>query len=84
MGKDDQTIKLFLGSGKDFKEPICRRSYGVAVDEPLAMTFDRSRRQYIFNVRAWTEQDVLPFKQGQPHEIFTLHSRHCSHGTDAA
>jgi hypothetical protein len=65
MGKDDQSIKLFLESGKDFKEPICRRSYGVAVDEPLAMNFDRSRRQYIFNVRAWTEQDVLPFKQGK-------------------
>ena len=65
MGKDDQSIKLFLESGKDFKEPICRRSYGVAVDEPLAVTFDRSRRQYIFNVRAWTEQDVLPFKQGK-------------------
>ena len=64
MGKDDQTIKSFLESGKDFKEPICRRSYGVAVDEPLAMSFDRSRRQYIFNVRAWTEQDVSPFKQG--------------------
>lgn len=65
LGKDDQAIKLFLESGKDFKEPICRRSYGVAVDEPLAMTFDRPRRQYIFNVRAWTEQDVLPFKQGK-------------------
>ena len=65
MGKDDQTIKAFLESGKDFKEPLCRRSYGVAVDEPLAMNFDGSRRQYIFNVRAWTEEDVLPFKQGK-------------------
>ena len=65
MGKDHQTIKSFLESGKDFKEPLCRRSYGIAVDEPLAMTFDGSRRQYIFNVRAWTEEDVLPFKQGK-------------------
>ena len=65
MGKDEQTIKWFLESGKDFKEPICRRSYGVAVDEPVAMTFDDSRRQYIFNIRAWTEQDVLPLKQGK-------------------
>ena len=64
LGKDSQTIKSFLASGKDFKEPICRRSYGIAVDEPLAMTFDHSRRQYIFNVRAWTEEDVLPFTQG--------------------
>ena len=65
MGKDDQTIKAFLESGKDFKEPLCRRSYGVALDEPLAMAFDGSRRQYIFNVRAWTEEDVLAFKQGK-------------------
>lgn len=65
LGKDDHAIKLFLERGKDFKEPICRRSYGVAVDEPLAMTFDPPRRQYIFNVRAWTEQDVLHFKQGK-------------------
>ena len=65
MGHDDQNIKWFLERGKDFKEPICRRSYGIALDEPLAMTFDHSRRQYIFNVRAWTEADVLPFKQGK-------------------
>ena len=65
MGKDDQSIKSFLESGKDFSEPLCRRSYGIAVDEPIAMTFNRSRRQYIFNVRAWTKKDVLPFKQGK-------------------
>ena len=65
MGKDDPAIKSFLESRNDFKEPICRRSYGVAVDEPVAMTFDRPRRQYIFNVRAWTKQDVLPLKQGK-------------------
>ena len=64
MGTDDQNIKSFLARGKDFKEPICRRSYGIAVDEPLAMNFDRSRRQYIFNVRAWTKNDVLAFQQG--------------------
>ena len=64
MGADDKTIRSFLANGKDFTEPICRRSYGFAVDEPLAMNFDRSRRKYIFNVRAWTEEDVLPLQQG--------------------
>src|ERR1041385_5312185 len=63
MGADDRTIKSFLARGNDFREPICRRSYGIAVDEPLAMNVDPSRRQYIFNVRAWTENDVLPFQQ---------------------
>ena len=64
MGADDQTIKSFLASGKDFHEPICRRSYGIAVDEPVRMSFDHSRRRYVFNVRAWTEQDVLSLQQG--------------------
>ena len=63
MGADDRTIKSFLSRGNDFKESICRRSYGIAVDEPVDINF-RSRRQYIFNVRAWTQQDVLAFQQG--------------------
>lgn len=61
MGADDRTIKSYLASGKDFQEPICRRSYGVAVDEPVQTNFDRSRRRYIFNVRPWTQDDLLAF-----------------------
>lgn len=63
MGADDKTIKDFLASGNDFREPVCRRSYGIAVDEPLEAKLDRSRRLYIFNVRAWTEKDLLPFAE---------------------
>lgn len=59
MGADDRTIKSFLASGNDFREPLCRQSYGTAVDEPVETKFGRSRRQYVFNVRAWTEEDVL-------------------------
>lgn len=59
MGTDNRTIKSLLANGKDFTEPICRRSYGIAVDEPLEMNFDRSRRLYVFNVRPWTKEDVL-------------------------
>ena len=59
MGADDRTIKSFLARGNDFREPLCRRSYGIAVDEPVELKFDRPRRQYVFNVRAWTENDVL-------------------------
>ena len=63
MGADDKTIKSFLARGNDFKEPICRRSYGFAIDEPLEMERDRSRRQYVFNVRAWTEDEVLALQK---------------------
>jgi hypothetical protein len=59
MGADDRTIKSFLARGNDFHEPLCRQSYGIAVDEPVETKFDGSRRQYVFNVRAWTETDVL-------------------------
>jgi hypothetical protein len=63
MGADDRSIKAFLAQGNDFNEPLCRQSYGIAVDEPVETKFDRSRRQYIFNVRAWTQQDVLALQQ---------------------
>jgi hypothetical protein len=63
MGEDDQTIKSFLARGNDFREPLCRQSYGIAVDEPVEIKFERSRRQYVFNVRAWTETDVLTLQQ---------------------
>ena len=63
MGADDRVIKTFLKNGNDFHEPLCRRSYGVAVDEPVAMNFESSRRQYIFNVHAWSEDDLLRFGQ---------------------
>lgn len=65
MGADDRIIKSFLASGRDFREPLCRRSYGIAVDEPVQTSFDRSRRRYIFNVRAWTQADVLALQQGR-------------------
>ena len=56
MGADERKIKTFLKNGNDFREPLCRRSYGISVDGPIAMNFER--RQYIFNVGAWTERDV--------------------------
>jgi hypothetical protein len=63
MGTDDRPIRNLLGGGSDFQEPLCRRSYGLALDEPVRMKFDDSRRFYVFNVRQWTGQDLtsLPF-----------------------
>lgn len=64
MGADNASIKNYLAQGNDFREPLCRKSYGIAVDEPLQMQFDRSRRIYIFNVRSWTPHDVLEIERG--------------------
>jgi hypothetical protein len=62
MGADNVAIRNLLASGEDFRVPLCRRSYGIAIDEPVAMKFDSSRRLYVFNVRPWTERDVVPFQ----------------------
>ena len=63
MGADDHRIKSFLSVGNDFRDPICRRSYGIAVDEPLRIRPDYSRRLYVFNNHAWTEKDVLSLQE---------------------
>lgn len=58
MGMDDKSIKRFLADGGDFVEPLCQKSYGITLDEPIEMKFQASRRIYVFNVRAWTEKDL--------------------------
>lgn len=66
MGTDDGPIKTFLAAGNDFNEPICRKSYGIALDEPLQMKLDSSRRIYVFNVRAWSEKDLTALQERFP------------------
>ncbi|MDQ2855552.1 MAG: DUF3142 domain-containing protein [Acidobacteriota bacterium] len=58
MGADDRVIKNTLMAGNDFREPLCRHSYGLAIDEPLNMQFQPSRRLYFFANHAWTEKDI--------------------------
>lgn len=61
MGADDRAIKNLLASGEDFHEPLCQRSYGIAIDEPLDLQFKSGRRVYVFNRRAWNASDVTLF-----------------------
>lgn len=58
MGADDGSIKRYLQGGGDFREPLCRTSYGISLDEPIKMQFDYTRRIYVFNDRAWNEADL--------------------------
>lgn len=58
MGADDRTIKNLLAGGEDFREPLCQKSYGIAVDEPLEIKFKPDRRIYVFNDHSWTAADV--------------------------
>lgn len=64
MGTDDQPIRNFLAGGNDFKEPLCLRSYGVSLDEPVQMKFVDTRRVYVFNSHAWTAKDIESLPMG--------------------
>jgi hypothetical protein len=63
MGADDKTIRNMLAGGDDFREPLCQRSYGVAIDEPPDFQRDPSRRVYIFNSHAWNETRIVALQQ---------------------
>ncbi|HSS19074.1 MAG TPA: hypothetical protein VLL54_03305 [Pyrinomonadaceae bacterium] len=58
MGADDKKIKSFLLADNDFVEPLCRNSYGIALDEPVTMKFKATRRLYVFADHSWTESDI--------------------------
>ena len=53
MGDDDRAIQMRLARGEDFREPICRSSIGVSLDERVIAP--RGRRVWIFNPERWTE-----------------------------
>lgn len=57
MGADAETIKDFLRKGNDWREPLCRGSYGISVDDPLAAELKEGRRIYYFKNSGWTKTD---------------------------
>ena len=63
MGPDNDKIRGFLAKGHDFREPLCRRSYGLALDEPLQAPLEPSRRLYLFNATGWKARDLIQFQQ---------------------
>ena len=58
MGTDSPKIRSLLEEGNDFRGELCRRSYGIALDEPLNAKFDGTRRVYAFNTRSWRPEDL--------------------------
>ena len=58
MGTDEKEIYRFLAAGKDWTEPRCRDSYGIAVYEPVKTELKVNRRMYFFNKRPWTKSDM--------------------------
>lgn len=58
MGADDKAIRDFLSAGRDWSEPLCRNSYGIAADEPLDVNFRPNRRFFYFKSKAWEPSDL--------------------------
>ena len=58
MGADAEKIRSFLANGNDWREPLCRGSYGFSIDEPQNFDLQPKRRMYYFKSSAWNISDV--------------------------
>jgi hypothetical protein len=58
MGADDKPIRDFLAKDNDWREPLCRGSYGIALDEPLDVAFKPGRKFYYFKSKPWGKSDL--------------------------
>ncbi len=54
MGPEGRDILRALEKDGEFREPLCRGSVGISLDEPLAR-LPRGKRIYVFSPAAWTE-----------------------------
>lgn len=63
MGADDEKIKTYLRNGNDWREPLCRGSYGISVDEGRFDGMRSERRIYYFKNSAWSKIDVATLSQ---------------------
>ena len=62
MGADAERIRDFLAKENDWREPLCRGSYGISINEPLNVKFKPNRRFYYFKSTAWEKADLERIK----------------------
>ena len=65
MGADSEKIRGFLRGGSDWREPLCRGSYGISVDERDLQGLKIGRRMYYFKNTAW-DKDSVPLADAEP------------------
>ena len=58
MGADEEKIKTYLRNGNDWREPLCRGSYGISIDDLLKVELKPNRRIYYFSSNAWRPSDT--------------------------
>ncbi len=59
MGPDAAAVRRHLDAGGDFSLPLCRRSVGLATDEP-SPRLPSGRRRFWFSPRAWSAAALPP------------------------
>jgi hypothetical protein len=62
MGADSDKIRNYLGNNNDWREPLCRGSYGISVDEPKLEGLKPNRRIYYFKNSSWKPADLDALK----------------------
>ena len=58
MGADSDKVKTYIRNGNDWKEPLCRDSYGVSVEEGRLEGMKPGRRTYLFKNSSWNASDL--------------------------
>ncbi len=58
MGADEEKIKNYLRNGNDWREPLCRGSYGISFEEGRLNGMKDGRRTYYFKNTAWNARDM--------------------------
>jgi hypothetical protein len=58
MGADEEKIKTYLRKGNDWREPLCRGSYGISLDEGRFEGMKNGRRIYFFKNSSWKSDDL--------------------------
>jgi hypothetical protein len=58
MGADDEKIRTYLRNGNDWREPLCRGSYGISFEEGRLNGMKDARRIYYFKNTPWTIHDI--------------------------
>ena len=58
MGADSERVKTYLRNGNDWREPLCRGSYGISLEETKFDGMKQGRRIYYFKNTSWNSGDV--------------------------
>jgi len=56
MGPDDRLMRARLNRGDDFRDPLCRASAGISLDE-TPPRIPAGRRLYVFSRHRWSKRD---------------------------